>query len=357
MINYRISIGASPIVEDIKMGNEYLISLEEKLNEYEYDQIYIDACCKYASRLIENKLPVIFDVNHFCLLIGAEKEYITKLMFSEDRFYKVAQIPKKRNGLRELSIPCRELKYIQRWILDNILINIQVSDYAMGFKNDTSIMDNAKKHLNKECVINLDIKDFFPTITFERVFRIFSYYGYTKEVSFFLAKLCTYKDQLPQGSPASPCLSNIVCLKLDARLSSLAIKYEADYTRYADDITFSGKCGMNKIIEIASVILKEEGFYINDCKTRIAYKHQRQEVTGLIVNNSKVKVNRFYKRDLWQQIYYCKKYGIKNHLEKIECNKSFFKEHMYGRAYFVNMIEPDEGFKMLAELDKIKWDY
>ena len=105
-----------------------------------------------------------------------------------------------------------ELKYIQRWILDNILSKIKVSEFATGFCANCSIVDNAKYHINKECVINIDIKDFFPSISFERIFRVFAYYGYTKEVSFFLAKLCTYEDELPQGSPASPMLSNIVNL-------------------------------------------------------------------------------------------------------------------------------------------------
>lgn len=339
------------------MENVYLTTILEKLKKCEFEQKYINACYDYASRLIENNLPVIFDTEHFCLLIGVKKEFILKLIFSEEHFYKISQIPKKRNGIRKLTIPCMELKYIQRWILDNILINIPVSNYATGFKNGMSILDNAKKHLNKDCVINMDIKDFFPSIMFEKIFRIFSYYGYTKEVSFLLAKLCTYDDQLPQGSPASPYLSNIVCLKLDARLANIADKYEANYTRYADDITFSGKYGINKIIDITKEILEDEGFSLNDNKTRVSYNYQRQEVTGLIVNNSKIRINKNYKRDLWQQIYYCKKFGVRNHLDKTGCNKSFFKEHLYGRAYFVNMVERVEGTKMLDELDKIQWEY
>ena len=95
---------------------------------------------------------------------------------------------------------------------------------------------------------------FFPSISFERVYRIFSYYGYTNEVSFILAKLCTFQNRLPQGSPASPYISNIACLKLDARLSALAQKYESNYSRYADDLSFSGGNDIKSIIKPVSKV-------------------------------------------------------------------------------------------------------
>ena len=106
----------------------------------------------------------------------------------------------------------------------------------------------------------MDIEDFFPSINFERIFRIFVYYGYTKEVSWVLSKLCSYNSKLPQGSPASPYISNIACLKLDARLSALAGKYEAQYSRYADDITFSGNHDIKSIKKAVVEIVEDEGF-------------------------------------------------------------------------------------------------
>ena len=162
---------------------------------------------------------------------------------------------------------------------------------------------------------------------------------------------------LPQGSPASPCLSNLVCLKLDARLSSLAQKYKAIYSRYADDITFSGNGGIKEIENITIKILKEEGFRLNPKKTRIAYKYQRQEVTGLIVNGENVRVSKQYKRMLYQEIYYCIRFGVQSHMKRIKCEKSFYKEHLYGKAYFVNMVEKAEGEKLFALLSSIQWDY
>ena len=336
---------------------KYLNKLESQLIAMKYEKLYIDKCKDYAEYLLKNDLPVIFDIAHLSKLIGTDVDFLTKLVFSQDLFYKEAHIPKKSGGVRILNIPSLELKYIQRWILDNILSKIKISRFATGFCNDCSILDNAKYHLNKQCVINIDIQDFFPSISFNRVFKVFAYYGYTKEVSFFLAKLCTYEDELPQGSPASPMLSNIVNLKLDARLSALAEKYEATYSRYADDITFSGNGGIKKLIKLAENILVDEGYEINSKKTRVAYKHQRQEVTGIIVNGEKLRINKKYKRELNQEIYYCTKYGVKHHMEKTNNTKAFYKEHLYGKAYFVYMVEPEIGKSMLKNLDGIQWDY
>ncbi|OQB13599.1 MAG: Reverse transcriptase (RNA-dependent DNA polymerase) [Firmicutes bacterium ADurb.Bin193] len=335
----------------------YIDRLKILLRESGYGKHYSEKCIEYARRLIENNLPVIFDIDHFSLVSGAPKELILKILFADSNYYSLAQIPKKSGGFRDLHIPSVELKYLQCWILDNILIKVQISPYATGFCNNKSIIDNAKMHIGSECILNMDIKDFFPSIKFTMVFRIFAYYGYTKELSFVFAKLCTYEDSLPQGSPASPCISNIVSLRIDKRLSLLAEKYNACYSRYADDITFSGNGGIKKLIEITAKILTEEGFSLNTKKTRMQFSHQRQEVTGLIINGGTIRVNKKYKRDLYQICYYCKKFGVDSHLQKIKCNKSFYKEHLYGKAYFVNMVEPEEGKKLFKILNEIQWDY
>lgn len=335
----------------------YLSELQAAIKKAGYGVRYIAKCTRYAERLIDNGLPVIFDMHHLTALIGADNTFLEKLISAEDYFYSERKIPKKRGGSRTLFVPSAELKYIQRWILDNILVKIQISDYATGFRNNMSILTNARCHVNKYCVVNIDIKDFFPSVSLEKIFRIFYYYGYTAEVSFVLAKLCTYRGRLPQGSPASPAISNIVCLKLDARLSALAAKYESTYSRYADDITFSSQHDAKSILIPAEKILQDEGFNINSDKTRIAYPHQRQEVTGLIVNNGSVRVPKKYKRDLRQELYYCSKYGVEGHMERIQCDKAFFKEYIYGKILFVSMVEPEEGSKLVKIADEIMWNY
>ena len=336
----------------------YLSELQMALRDAGKSKRYISACLSYASTLLNEGLPVIFDVKHLALLLGIDPFEFGELFYSIDGFgYHEMEIPKKSGGIRKISVPSVDLKYIQRWILDNILSKIHVSDYANGFVADRSIVTNAAAHIGAYCVINLDIKDFFPSISYEQVFYIFKYYGYTKEISYVLAKLCTHNGFLPQGSPASPYITNILCLKMDKRLGELAKKYEAVYTRYADDITFSGKKGILSMIPVAEKIIREEGFSVNAQKTRSALKHQRQEVTGLIINDGTLRIPKEYKRKFRQEIYYCKKYGVYDHQEKAGENYAFYREHLYGKAYFIHMVEPGLGEKLLAELDDIEWEY
>jgi Retron-type reverse transcriptase len=334
----------------------YLEELKNELLKHNKDNEFINRCMQYAERLFKANLPVIFDRVHLALLLGIKYAELSTIINCEYNYYTEYNIAKKSGGQRIIQSPALILKYIQRWILDNILNNLHVSKYANGFCKNKSIVTNAIVHTNKDCVINIDIKDFFPSIDQESIFRIFYYYGYSKDISYVLSKLCTFEGYLPQGSPASPALSNIVCLKLDKRISSLSKKYKCDYTRYADDISISGNKGIKNILNMVTTIINDEGFDLNDKKTRISYKNQRQEVTGLIVNN-KVTVPKKYKKELEQEIYYCIKYGVSDHLSYINCNKSFYKEHLYGKVYFVNSIEPELGKKLLKQLEKISWDY
>lgn len=337
---------------------EYLVNLKKQLAAENKGKKYQEACISYANRLLQSNLPVIFDIKHFALLLGMKSADLSALLFVDpDLLYTRRLIPKKNGDKREILMPCILLKYIQRWLLDNILVNIPNSPHAMGFREGLSIVTNAQIHVDQDCIVNIDLKDFFPTITTEDVFRIFKYYGYTKELSYAFAKLCTFKGKLPQGSPASPCISNIRCLKLDKRLAATAGLYNAKYTRYADDITISGAANITHIVPLVRQIIADEGLIVNENKVHISYRHQHQQVTGLTVNNNAVRVNKAYKRKLQQEIYYCKKYGPYNHQEHVDDEHLFFKEHLYGKAYFVCMVEPEVGKRMLADLDTIDWDY
>ena len=335
---------------------QYINNLKQRLTKSGYNEYYIKLCEQYSTRLLQNRLPVIFDRKHFSLLLGLKEEYLKMLIILSDQLYNNVDIPKKLGGYRTIDIPIEGLKYVQRWILDNILYNIPTSTASTGFVPKKSIKENAEKHVNKDCVITFDIKDFFPTIKFEEVFRIFNYFGYTNDMSYVFAKLCTRLGSLPQGAPTSPYISNIACLKLDKRLLNLTQSLNANYTRYADDMTISGGRFLIKYLDLFKEIISEEGFVINNKKTNIKYRHDRQMVTGLVVNE-KVSIPKKTKRYLRQQIYFCMKYGVSNHLNYIKCNKSNFKEHLYGLAYFIKMVESEEGDKFLNDLNMITWDY
>lgn len=312
---------------------------------------------EYNERLQNNNVPIIYNLRHLRRILKIRKKNQNKYFGNERDEYHRFNIPKKSGGVREIEAPSDELKSYQLWIKESILDKIKISEYAKGFKKACSILNNAEKHVGKELVINLDLKDFFPSIQYHQVYRIFAYLGYTKEVAHLLTQLCTNKDNvLPQGSPASPVISNIVSLKLDKRLSGLAASYECNYSRYADDITFSGNKGIKKMLPLVMSIITEEEFEINEGKLRLQYNFQRQEVTGLVVNKV-VKISPLLKKELDYAIYYCRKFGVENHMQKIGCVRSFYKEHLYGIAYFVKMINVEQGEYYLKQLDLIHWAY
>ena len=336
--------------------NDYICRLVQNMKFKDMDEKYINLCTEYANRLIDNNMPVIFDMIHFQKLIGFKRWYIYEIIKSKERFYNIIKIPKRKTGYRNLTIPVKNLKTIQRWILDNILYNIKISEHSTGFTPHKGIIENARPHVNKEYVIKLDIKNFFDNIDFKRVFRIFNYYGYTNNMSYILTELCTYNGCLPQGAPTSPYLSNIVCLKLDKRFGSLCKKIGANYTRYADDITISGNQSIVGYYKTFIKIISTEGFEVNKDKVKILNGNKKKVVTGIVVNE-KLSVDRRIKNNLRQHIYYCKKFGVENHLEHIKCTRSFYKEYLYGIAYFIKSVEEEEGKKFLQDLDDILWEY
>ena len=231
----------------------------------------------YKERLEENQVPVIYNLRHLRKIFRIyKKEQDFFFGDKKEELYRTFKIPKKSGGYRTIEAPCERLKQIQRWIKDEIIDKLVMSEYATGFRKNLSIVDNAKKHVGKELVIGMDLKDFFPSVTYEEIFLMFRYVGYRKDVAHLLSKLCTNAENvLPQGSPASPSIANHVLLKLDKRLGTLAETIGADYSRYADDITFSGKKSIASIIPLVEKIVAEENFTINKTKTRLQYKNQR----------------------------------------------------------------------------------
>ena len=217
-------------------------------------------------------------------------------------------IPKRRGGARAIEAPNDKLKALQRRILRRLLNPLPIHPAATGFVPGRSIVDNARPHAGRGVVINIDLADFFPTITAERVAQAFRGLGWNQEAATILTNICTYEGRLPQGAPMSPAISNLVCRKLDVRLAALLKRFKGQYTRYADDLTFSlPGLGRNKrlrpkpkgrpalarrpqapsrsILTLIRAIVEEEGFHIQmKKKVRVQRPHQRQTATGLVVN-------------------------------------------------------------------------
>lgn len=338
----------------------HIMSAIEKIHDL-FDKEIIDDetfqnIVSYTERLQENNVPVIYNLRHVRKIFKIKyKEQNLFFRRKRKQLYRVFEIPKKSGGTRVIEAPTERLKAIQKWIKNEIIDSFSPSQYATGFRKKLSIVDNAKKHIGKELIVSFDIKDFFPSITYADVLKMFVYMGYKLDVAHLLTQLCTNGDDvLPQGSPASPSISNLILLKMDKRLGKLAEAVNCDYSRYADDITFSGDKKIKSIIPLVKSIITEEGFTVNEDKIRLRYSNQKQEVTGLIVNK-KLSVSSELIKEIENAIYYCSKYGVESHMSHIRCDKSFYKEHLYGIAYFINMVDSQKGQKYLCELDKIIW--
>nr|WP_315024189.1 reverse transcriptase family protein [uncultured Aminipila sp.] len=325
---------------------QYINKLQDEMKKQDLPPEEIEAVASYAKKLIEKELPVIFDTAHL--------RQILELRGVKLNSYKTFFI-KGNKKKRKIDSPSRKLKERQRWILKNILEKIALSDNCCGFVRCKSILDNAKPHVGKEFILNMDIKDFFPSINQNAIEDIFSNLGYVTPVARLLSEICCFNEVLPQGAPTSPYLSNIICIKMDYELNAFSKRINATYTRYADDITFSSSNDLNfAIVEIREILVKY-GFECNDLKTHMMKGVTRKIVTGLLVNEE-IKILKQYKRKLKQEIYYCKKFGVTAHLENVKADKFInYREHLYGKAYYIKMVEPIIGEKFLKELDEIYW--
>jgi len=219
---------------------------------------------------------------------------------NRDSQYTRFAIPKKTGGAREISAPTLKLKLIQKAIANLLTQAYKPKTAVHGFLSRRSILTNATSHVRARYVLNFDIADFFPSITFPRIRGLLlkKPYGLHPTIATTIAQICTYKGGLPQGAPTSPIVSNMICAKLDSDLAHFARRWGAYYTRYADDITFSLQAkGFPKGLAISGTnprdvlltpelraVIENNGFKLNDPKTRLQRTYGRQVVTGLVVN-------------------------------------------------------------------------
>lgn len=274
--------------------------------------------------------------------------------------FRTFHIQKKSGGLREIKAPCRQLDVILSCV--NILLKAvyEPSDAAMGFTSGRSVLTNANVHVGHNYVFNIDLKDFFPSIRQPRVWKRLQLapFNFSQEVAVILAGLCCSYDEtvkanvLPQGSPASPLLTNAICDKLDRRMKGVAKRFGLHYTRYADDMTFSSmhnvyQDGGEFRTEIQRII-SEQGFSMNESKTRLYKSGVRQEVTGLTVNTV-ANVSRQYISDLrwilhvWEKEGYAKAYALfypkyKHEKGYIKKGEPIMENVIGGKLNYIKMV-------------------
>lgn len=326
----------------------YIERLENAMRG-KYPPEYVHKCTNYACKLLDKNLPVIFDWTHLVQILQLRQIQL--------KCYHVFVV-RGKNKEREITAPSMELKRRQQWILSEILEKNEVSDCCHAFVKGRSIVTNATMHIGKQNILNLDIKNFFPSISQDRVIKVFEEMGYSKSASDILADICCYEGRLPQGAPTSPYLANLVLSKMDDDLIRFSKEKGLTYTRYADDMSFSSNLDIRPYEAEIKQIVMMHSFTVNEEKTKYYQEPYRKIVTGLVVKENKICVPKSFKRKLKQEIYYCKHLGVQSHLNNTGNGmRSGFKEYLYGKAYYVNMVEPDIGKRFLRELDEIKWGY
>ena len=233
-------------------------------------------------------------------------------MEDSDGKYKTFNINKKSGGKREINCPAYSLKIVQRWVLYNILYKIKASKNSYGFikssekKNAKSpLVKVAERHRYNLYLMKLDLKDFYPSIHRDKVFNLFRNIGYNREVSSYLTNICVYNNQLPQGAVTSAYLANLICRHLDVRIAGYCNKNNIVYTRYADDMAFS--CDdrelLKKSYNLFKFIAEDEGFSINNGKTRFCSPICHKEILGITINDNLLKAPKQMKRMVRQRIH------------------------------------------------------
>ena len=258
-----------------------------------------------------------------------------------EEHYKIYQIPKRNGKYRTIYEPKPLLKHIQKQILTNILNNKQISKYATAYHQGLSLRDNALPHVHKKLILKLDIKDFFENIFFYAIYNnCFSLAYFPEPVGILLTNLCVYEEHLTQGSPTSAYISNLVMKEFDEEIGAWCCKKDISYTRYSDDMTFSGiEFNPSEVIIKVRKNLKQMGLELNTNKIHVVNNASRQIITGIVVNE-KIGVNIQYRKAIRQEIYYIKKYGLSSHLEhkKIELNLKKYLNILYGKVLYVLQI-------------------
>ena len=269
------------------------------------------------------------------------------------KHYHKAKLLKKSGGYRNLSVPDEVLKSIQRRIVDVLLIHMPVSRYAKAYRFGSSTLRNAKHHVGKQVVLKLDILHFFDSTRYSTVKdKVFPEAIYAEPLRILLTMLCYHKDALPQGAPSSPVITNIILYEFDELIGQWCRKRGIAYTRYCDDMTFSGDFDPTEVIRFIRLELKKIGFLLNEQKTEVQHPGQQQTVTG-IVANEKLSIPADYRRKLRQELYYCRKFGIQEHLQKtgLEILADTYRMHLLGKVNYLLQVHPNDK----DMLDAKKW--
>lgn len=313
-------------------------------------EVFLAKYISYCERLISNRVPVIFEFDHLSQLLGITPDYLAVAVNATKSCYRTFTIPKRSGGVREIEAPYPALLSCQKWIKAHILDKVPTHECAHGFVRKRSIITNAKPYLAKNDLLKMDLANFFPSIPIKRVITVFRNLGYAPNVAFYLASLCCVDGRMPQGAATSPALSNIIALRMDRRLAALSNVYSLSYTRYADDLTFSGKHIPLNFITLINAVATESGFDVRKDKTSLISGKGKRIVTGISVVGKHPKVPRAMKREIRKEVHFIQKFGLVSHGSKTRIRKPYYLQSLLGRIEFWRAVEPDNLFPANASL-------
>jgi retron-type reverse transcriptase len=294
--------------------------------------------------------------------------------WAREAHYHFHWMDKRSGGKRLIEAPKPMLKQVQTKILREILEKVPPHRNAHGFAIGKSIVTNAQPHVGKRILLKIDLENFYPSVRYSRVVAIYRSLGFSREVSIWLARLTTsaapdevihmlggfdyplYRGRhLPQGAPTSPALANLSAYSLDVRLTGLAGRYGVTYTRYADDITFSGSKrfggALKEFSTLVTRIIQSERLRVNRRKRKIIRNNQRQTVTGVVVNSHCNVARRDFDR-LKAILTNCIRQGPRS---QNRVSHPEFQAHLRGRVAHVMQVSPRRGAKLLKLYQSIDW--
>lgn len=304
----------------------------------------------YAKRFLNVK-----KATDLCVLLNERFEDLEVLINQPS--YNSFSIPKKSGGQRSISAPEKKLLRVQKKLnryLQLVYLGIRptnVHGFVLQVANSNiqaNIVENAKHHVGKKSVLNIDLEDFFPSISARKVKELLMSepFNFSEDMAIVIALLTTHKGRLPQGAPTSPVLSNFVCVSLDKAMQEWANKFQVNYSRYADDITFSSDeiFTDEQILELR-VIIQSCGFRVNEKKLRQRFNNRKQSVTGITVN-TKVNVDRRFLKNTRAMLHDFRVNGLevatRNHFVTPENpyfdRKRFFLNRLEGSIAFIGQV-------------------
>ena len=295
-------------------------------------------------------------------LLGVEVNRLEEILNNVSGHYQEFWMRKRSGGYRMISAPDKDLQAIQSTIYSRILSSVTiVHPAAVGFRCGRSVVDNAAPHLGKRYVLKMDIHDFFGSIRSPRVRQTFKKIGYPENVSKVLGALCCLHRHLPQGAPTSPALSNIVGYEMDRKLAALAAEYGLTYTRYADDLTFSGDVfPKEQIIPQVKRIIRDEKFEPNHKKTHFMNQSSRKIITGVsVASGVKLTIPKSKKREIRKNVYFILTKGLAEHQRRIGSHDPAYLKRLIGMLCYWRAIEPDNPYvsDSIAALKRLEKGY